>query len=130
VTTDLNKWGNNPDKYDYPGIDTPSENPDLLPKDLKQTDRPSTSARASGQAPSDTMQLSGEELAEETFTAQATDADVSLAPDEDLRGVAATSSRELGGFNSTTGGERAPLNTQTEEEFGIVPLQERDDGRI
>jgi hypothetical protein len=42
VTTDLNKWANNKAKFDYPGVDTPTQEPNLLPKDVKQDDKPET----------------------------------------------------------------------------------------
>lgn len=34
ITTDLDKWKDNPDKYDYPGVDTPTGEPDAKRKDL------------------------------------------------------------------------------------------------
>lgn len=34
ITTDPDQWKENPGKFDYPGVDTPSENPGLQFKDL------------------------------------------------------------------------------------------------
>lgn len=34
ITTDPDQWKNNPGKFDYPGVDTPSDNPGLQDKDL------------------------------------------------------------------------------------------------
>jgi len=51
VTTDVRTWYENPDEYDYPGVDTPSESPQLLPKDLKQNRKPATTGKASGEKP-------------------------------------------------------------------------------
>jgi len=42
VTTDFDRWKNNKSGLDYPGIDTPSSEPKVLPKDLKQEQRPNT----------------------------------------------------------------------------------------
>jgi hypothetical protein len=42
VTTDLDKWANNKAKFDYPGVDTPTQEPNLLPKDVKQDEKPET----------------------------------------------------------------------------------------
>jgi hypothetical protein len=35
VTTDYEKWKGAPSVWDFPGVDTPTQQPDLLPKDLK-----------------------------------------------------------------------------------------------
>lgn len=42
VTTDYERWASNKSGLDYPGVDTPSQQPDLLPKDLKQRQQPET----------------------------------------------------------------------------------------
>lgn len=42
ITTDVDRWAANKSALDYPGVDTPTQEPDLLPKDLKQRQRPET----------------------------------------------------------------------------------------
>jgi len=42
VTTDLERWKDNKGKLDYPGVDTPTDDPQVLPKDLRQEQRPAT----------------------------------------------------------------------------------------
>jgi len=38
VTTDYEMWKDNKAKFDFPGVDTPKEEPNLLPKDVKAGD--------------------------------------------------------------------------------------------
>lgn len=33
ITTDLDQWKSNKDEFDFPGIDTPSRDPDVMEKD-------------------------------------------------------------------------------------------------
>jgi len=42
VTTDFDKWKNNKSRFDFPGVDTPRQEPNLLPKDVKQDEKPET----------------------------------------------------------------------------------------
>lgn len=42
VTTDLDRWKENKGELDFPGVDTPSDDPQVLPKDLRQEQRPAT----------------------------------------------------------------------------------------
>jgi len=35
VTTDYEKWKDNKSRWDFPGVDTPTQEPNLLPKDVK-----------------------------------------------------------------------------------------------
>jgi len=42
VTTDFERWKSNKGELDFPGVDTPTESPDVRPKDLKQEQRPNT----------------------------------------------------------------------------------------
>lgn len=42
VTTDLERWKDNKGELDYPGVDTPTDDPQVLPKDLRQKQRPAT----------------------------------------------------------------------------------------
>lgn len=36
ITTDLEQWKNNKSGFDFPGVDTPTQNPKALPKDYKR----------------------------------------------------------------------------------------------
>lgn len=42
VTTDASRYASQPGELDYPGVDTPSTDPNVLPKDLRQKQRPAT----------------------------------------------------------------------------------------
>lgn len=114
VTTNIGRWRDNKDDLDYPGVDTPREDPVVLPKDLKQSERPTTTGRASGEQPMEVIANEPFEVSENgatppVFRTELANTDVSLAPDEAFGGVGATSSRELGGFNGTRGSEESPL---------------------
>jgi len=45
VTTNVSKYGKAPDRYDYPGVDTPSATPSLLPEDFIRGGDPDTAPR-------------------------------------------------------------------------------------
>jgi len=117
ITTDFERWKNNKSGLDFPGVDTPTQNPDLLPKDLKQKQQPDTTdfeardereqKRREQSYPRKTESASGKEnfiletgderipASEETAEAKGVDPfgifaearDVSLAPEEATRGV-------------------------------------------
>jgi len=42
VTTDVERWKENKGELDFPGVDTPTSEPNVLPKDLRQEQRPAT----------------------------------------------------------------------------------------
>jgi len=42
VTTNASRYASQPGELDYPGVDTPSTDPNVLPKDLRQRQRPET----------------------------------------------------------------------------------------
>ena len=42
VTTDYERWKKNKGELDFPGADTPTDDPQVLPKDLRQKQRPAT----------------------------------------------------------------------------------------
>ena len=137
VTTDYDQWKENPNKYDFPGVDTPTQNPDLLPKDLKKSDPTTTDFQARDEQEQERREQSypqkvdaasgkenfiletGEErlLASEVANQEDIDdfgvfaeaRDISLSPDEAFGGVGVVSDRELGG-NVLGEGERAPTN--------------------
>jgi len=104
VTTDYQRWVSDPSGLDFPGVDTPTDSPGVLPKDLKQQERPMLTARASGEAPITPVDRSTEDLERRSLREQ----DVSLAPQEAFRGVGAVGRNALGGFNSTVERETAP----------------------
>lgn len=92
VTTDYDRWKNNKGELDYPGADTPTEDPQVLPKDLKQEQRPNTtdptqSAAARATVP-DAPNVERNTSAPEPFTTDLSTTDVSLAPEEAFEGVA------------------------------------------
>lgn len=51
ITTSYQAWKSNPDHYDFPGVDTPSEEPNVLPKDLTHEEPAKTSHEVRGEAP-------------------------------------------------------------------------------
>jgi len=102
VTTDFERWKNNKSGLDYPGIDTPSSEPKVLPKDFGQGQRPNTTDPESdlvetpervsvfGGEPDDQLEagVDNDQLyREELFGAQAEAADVSASPGELFDGV-------------------------------------------
>jgi len=126
ITTDLERWKNNKSGLDFPGVDTPTQEPDLLPKDLKQSQQPNTTdfeARDEREQemreqsyPRKTESASGKEnfiletgderipASERTgnvdpeteFSIFAQARDISLSPDEAFRGVGSGGIAEMG----------------------------------
>jgi hypothetical protein len=111
VTTDAGEWAQNPSQLDFPGIDTPTENPHLLPKDLMDPAKTDVSAKAKGKSErGDLPKPERNTDAPITETARLSSQDISLSPEEAFEGVGATSSNAAGGFNSTYGGEQRPYD--------------------
>jgi len=104
VTTDYQRWKSNPSGLDFPGVDTPTESPEVLPKDLKQEEKPSLSARARGDKPFFPREVTAKDLERQELS----QTDVSLSPQEAYRGIGAVGENVLGGFRSTDGKEGAP----------------------
>lgn len=104
VTTDFGRWANDKDDLDFPGIDTPRESPNLLPKDLKQTQKPRLTPRARDEAPVAPKEESIEDKKAE-FAAR----DAPVFPREAF-GMEASAASELGGFDFSTGEEVSPTN--------------------
>lgn len=104
VTTDYLRWKSNPSSLDFPGVDTPTESPEVLPKDLKQEEKPSLSARARGDVPASTREVTAKDLERQELS----QADLSLAPDEAFAGVGAVGENAIGGYNAFDEGERSP----------------------
>lgn len=122
VTTNAQAWASDMDDLDFPGVDTPRADPNVLPKDLMDPAPTNLTARAGDDVPAETREVSAAELERQALSKQ----DISLAPDEAFKGVGATSSREMGGFNSTYGGEESPLNETTPPDIrrGETPEQQ------
>jgi hypothetical protein len=118
VTTNAQKWAENKSQFDFPGIDTPSENPDLLPKDLK-SGNPSVAREARGEpsvAPEETStRIEKRALAEN---------DVPLSPDEAFFGAHSESSQSLDRTNRIDGTELSPT-LEEEELLESFPREER-----
>lgn len=131
ITTNAQRWASNPDDVDFPGVDTPRENPRVLPKDLKQDRKPRLSPEARNEAP--TEPVGQDELQYEFAQGQAQAADVTISPEEAIDGVGATSSRAIGGFDSVKGRETDPVtgeplfrdeNKFSEDEARIAELDQ------
>lgn len=90
ITTKYPLWSENPSEYDFPGIDTPSENPSVLPKDYKKSGRDNFDLTAKAQAKSERGKVPSEErntTAPVTETSELAATDISLAPEEAFEGV-------------------------------------------
>jgi len=139
VTTDYERWKSNKGELDFPGVDTPTDSPDVRPKDLRQDQRPNTTdpeadrqaverASVDMSAPGNGAFLledqsaagvDGSDIGEEFVSAAGESRDVSLAPDEAFFGVGATSGRSIGGFSGTYGGEESPVSEPEPPEAAI-----------
>jgi len=114
VTTDFPEWADNPDELDFPGIDTPSTAPDVLPKDLtrRKTSSPDTTARARGDEPAETMQATTADVRKTELSNR----DVSLAPDEAFSGVGAVGMASEGVGNIPVTDDTARFDADPREE--------------
>lgn len=95
VTTDVERWKDNKGELDFPGVDTPTDSPDVRPKDLRQEQRPATtdpsqSAAARATVP-ETPSTERNTEVPLPFTTDLGQRDVSLAPEEAFEGVGAGS---------------------------------------
>lgn len=160
ITTNLETWQENPGRWDYPGVDTPTQDPGVRPKDYKaggefetsefdekgraeyddeqQETFPRKKDAASGK--SNFILETGEDRIPasdvvdrqdfDPFGLEAEARDISISPDEAIRGVAAVSPNALGG-NFMTEGERAPSNLDDPpedvlEQQGLELTDDRD----
>lgn len=94
ITTDAGAWAENPNRLDFPGVDTPAENPSVLPKDLKHPAKTDVAPKAKdesrrGAIPSPERNTD----APEPETARLAATDISLAPEEAFEGVATGSQK-------------------------------------
>lgn len=91
VTTDYERWKDNKGELDFPGADTPTDSPEVLPKDLRQEQRPATTEPVDSAANRATVpeSPSTERNTEAPlpFTTDLGQRDVSLAPEEAFEGV-------------------------------------------
>jgi len=127
VTTDYERWKKNKGELDFPGADTPTDDPNVLPKDLRQRQQPATTdpedrsdrrkRRANNMAAPGQGVLLDEvaeaginsfDIADESVTAAAADRDVSLGPEEALYGDGAVGINRLGTFSPSSGRKGAP----------------------
>jgi len=115
ITTDLEEWKNNKSGLDFPGVDTPTQNPKALPKDYKRggdfqtTDVDEDSEVATGTPggfAANPEAAAGGSM-EDAFMAEMVGRDVPASPEE-TEGVGAVGMTALGGFNQGMGGERRP----------------------
>lgn len=99
ITTDASLWAENPGRLDFPGIDTPTENPDVLPKDQMHPAETELTARARGESRrGDVPSTERNTTAPVTETAELGAADVSLAPEEAFEDVATGSQQRTVGI--------------------------------
>lgn len=54
ITTDVEKWKDNKSKFDFPGVDTPTQDPNALPKDYKAGDPRTTEVDEEQEVATDT----------------------------------------------------------------------------
>jgi len=91
VTTDLDRWKENKGELDFPGVDTPSDDPQVLPKDLRQEQRPATTdppdPPQTRTQPPETPSTEKGTQAPEPLTSGLFTQDVSLSPEEAFEGV-------------------------------------------
>lgn len=117
ITTDLETWKQNPGKYDYPGIDTPTNRPKAKPKDyksgaeIKTTDPDEEREIASGRNTNSLPTTERNTDAPEPFTSELAQQDLSLAPEEAFEGVGSGSAQisQTKQPSGLAGGEKADM---------------------
>lgn len=96
VTTNASRYASQPGELDYPGVDTPSTDPNVLPKDLRQKQRPAATDPPDPPQrrtqPPDTPSNERNTQAPEPLTTGLAKQDVSLSPEEAFEGVGSGSS--------------------------------------
>jgi len=127
VTTDYDKWAGNTDHWDFPGVDTPRQDPRVKPKDLKQSDKPRTTDTKSGEAYRPRDPLTSEKRAKNTFKARASSRDVSLATEEAFQGQFANDPQAIGGLKLSMH-EDTPRETDRPEREQVPPDIARGEG--
>lgn len=99
VTTDLERWKDNKGELDYPGVDTPTDDPQVLPKDLRQKQRPATTDPPERQATASTRTFDRGRVFSNTTKTESVERGVSPEPNQGLQPV------ETAGVTGTSGFE-------------------------
>jgi len=120
VTTDYNKWKSNTDHWDFPGVDTPRQDPRVKPKDLKQADKPRTTDPKSGEASRPRDPLTSEKRDRATFKARASARDLTLTTEEAMKGQHSNDPQAIGGFMYNAH-EEAPRETDRPDQEQVPP---------
>lgn len=124
ITTSSATWKSDTRRWDYPGVDTPTDSPSVLPKDHMSGGDPRVvrgGKGSFGEVPIDP--LGSEELARETTKLEFSAMDVPLSLEEDLEGMHAYSERAIGGFRPRfpRGGEPEPPRERDRADREMVP---------
>jgi len=108
VTTDANAWASDKSGLDFPGVDTPTDEPSVLPKDLMQSNQPDRTAQSRGDTPPgfEGVSPASNTDAPDAELSRLASEDVSLAPEEAFEGVG-SGTQEPG--PTSTGGLRGVL---------------------
>jgi hypothetical protein len=106
VTTNASRYASQPGELDYPGVDTPSTDPNVLPKDLRQRQRPATTDPPERQAASGTRTFDRGRVFSNTTKTEAVERGVSPQPNQGLQPVETAGVTGTGGFEGDKmGGE-------------------------
>jgi len=130
VTTDYQRWESDPAGLDFPGVDTPTGSPDVLPKDLKQRQKPDLSARARNEQPNTPVEQTTQDLERRGAKMRG------VSPGEDRSSMVADGlggvryNVKIGGYRETDrpGEEMRPPGDAIErqDEFLSIESRERD----
>lgn len=131
ITTNEDVYAQEPGRYDFPGVDTPTQDPKALPKDYKAGDPRTTEVNEEEEVAQGRTEPQSEQSnlgTPKVFESMLSDADVSLAPDEAFDFTGAVSPYALGGNDEVSGGERAPR--QEPEQPPMPALQAQSRGEV
>jgi len=132
ITTNEDVYAQAPGRYDYPGVDTPTQDPKALPKDYKAGDPRTTEVNEESEVAQGRPQPQSEVSnlgTPKVFETMLSDADVSLAPDEAFNFTGAVSPNALGGNDEVSGGERAPTQEPEQPPMPALKRQEQKQGK-
>jgi hypothetical protein len=99
VTTDVERWKDNKGELDFPGVDTPTDDPQVLPKDLRQEQRPATTDPPERQATATSRTFDRGRVFSNTTKTESVERGVSPEPNQGLQPV------ETAGVTGTSGFE-------------------------
>jgi len=99
VTTDYERWKKNKGELDFPGADTPTDDPQVLPKDLRQKQRPATTDPPERQATAASRTFDRGRVFSNTTKTESVERGVSPQPNQGLQPV------ETAGVTGTSGFE-------------------------